>query len=1075
MTPEELLEHQAFVRNVARSLVSDQNSVADITQQAWLAALEHPPASRSALRGWLRNVTRNFALRLLRGEARRAARERAAAIPEGIPSTEEIVALEESRRHVVEAVLGLAEPYRSAILLRYYHDLPAVEVALRLDVPIETTRSRIKRGLARLRQQLDGEFGDRTAWILALAPLAGVKVAVSASVATAGAATGVGAGLAGGFVMATKLTIGIVAILLIGAMLVVWHTLYEEYEPSREQQISARAVSIETTASGATSAASDADVFEEAARLRTPLHAAAQIFGVVLDSGTSRPLDDASVLLRSSDAGSETLRTKTDAAGRFCIDVSARSGSTWLVVRCRGYWEQVSKIVLSNEMPREERSILLEPQWRLEGMVVDSQDHPVPGARVTAVRLHSFTDRSRTGRERTEWTAIAGADGRFVLSSTSGPGDLGSLLPEYVRGDKGGEVSTWQECIASQYLLIRLGIGRILRGRVVWSLDDSPVVNASVRGLEESTIHLRSLNTAKPDRTGAFSLHGVPIHDLDVGIFFGSSARPDRTISAPQGVEDLGTIHLDGPTTIDVYVVDSLSAEPLQGAAVNSRVRTDASGRARLAGQHANSKVRIFCRCDGYLIDRGRDRICLTGKAGTTSEILVRMDRDPTWQEEGGRRLWGGYVRDERGAPIAAAAVYVSFDGSASLPAPGSDKVLNNRILFSRTSSRTGFGSTFLTDDTGRFEDRIPLIPGVHTYKSIGVIHRDYAPLWISCPELNGDVTAAPTLVLKDIQAWIPGLVTTESGEPLSGCIITCNVIMDPMFTTFIDERVSDRTGRFWIPYMPGTTLSGFVERTGYGPAHFKNSADEFYAGGTGELRVALEEPVPPAVEKSEPPRHPLNVRCLSSDGRPVKGVEVTAFAQQGNNISFDRGVGGPLDYTRGFTDADGRVRVESDSASVVPVRLALFREPRSISRSRIYYESVTQMQPGPQEWIATIRAGQVVEALVVFPKGRAPDSLDINELPTGSLVKLAGEGSRRRISLLKGLKTDDEQWYTVRKVTSWGRNLSAMAVSRYIPCGRYRLVVKVRGFQDYTFEPIEVTDADEVLPLIVNLVPADR
>lgn len=47
--------------------------------------------------------------------------------------------------------------------------------------------------------------------------------------------------------------------------------------------------------------------------------------------------------------------------------------------------------------------------------------------------------------------------------------------------------------------------------------------------------------------------------------------------------------------------------------------------------------------------------------------------------------------------------------------------------------------------------------------------------------------------------------------------------------------------------------------------------------------------------------------------------------------------------------------------------------------------------------------------------------------------------------------------------------------MSRYIPRGIYRLVVKVPGFADHTSEPIEVVDLDDVLPLIVELVPENR
>jgi len=207
---------------------------------------------------------------------------------------------------------------------------------------------------------------------------------------------------------------------------------------------------------------------------------------------------------------------------------------------------------------------------------------------------------------------------------------------------------------------------------------------------------------------------------------------------------------------------------------------TDSEGRARIGGLPRHSKVSIRCRCDGYLVHGDRDRVCLTREAGTTAEIEVRLRKNPTWQEEGELRPWGGYVRDKRGMPVEGAVVRVGFRGSASLPSPGGDKLLQNRILFSGRSSRTGFNSIFETDKSGRFQGMIPLIPGVHTIESLWVIHPDHPPLSISGDEFTGDVTEDLTLVLEDISAWIPGLVLTERGEPLGGCLIDCRVTVNP-------------------------------------------------------------------------------------------------------------------------------------------------------------------------------------------------------------------------------------------------------------------------------------------------------
>lgn len=81
------------------------------------------------------------------------------------------MAAEETRRDVVDAVLGLDEPYRTAILLRYYDGLPPRRIADRLGVPSATLRSHLHRGLQQLRARLDHKHGSRSAWASALLPI----------------------------------------------------------------------------------------------------------------------------------------------------------------------------------------------------------------------------------------------------------------------------------------------------------------------------------------------------------------------------------------------------------------------------------------------------------------------------------------------------------------------------------------------------------------------------------------------------------------------------------------------------------------------------------------------------------------------------------------------------------------------------------------------------------------------------------------------------------------------------------------------------------------------------------------
>jgi RNA polymerase sigma-70 factor (ECF subfamily) len=183
MREEELLAHGDFIKRLARRLVPDEFWASDVAQQTFAAALEFPPPEEKPLGPWLAVVTRNFARKLFIRESMRKAKERRAAPKEQMPSTDSVVEREEIRRKVVNAVLGLDEPYRSTLLLRFYEELQPREVARRMDAPVETVRTRVKRGLEQLRGKLDHLYGDRSQWCLALAPFTAMKASLKTAAA----------------------------------------------------------------------------------------------------------------------------------------------------------------------------------------------------------------------------------------------------------------------------------------------------------------------------------------------------------------------------------------------------------------------------------------------------------------------------------------------------------------------------------------------------------------------------------------------------------------------------------------------------------------------------------------------------------------------------------------------------------------------------------------------------------------------------------------------------------------------------------------------------------------------------
>ena len=199
---EDLTEHTRFVRAVALSaLGGDDALVDDVVQDTWVAALETRSRPRS-VRAWLAGVTRRRAARSVLREAAIRRRERRAARPERAPDADAAKARVEAGVRVARAVLTLDEHYRTPIVMRFGDGLPPREIAEQLGVPVETVRTRIRRGLERLRAEVAPD-----ARLVVLPLLAAPGPLLSA------ASTAV---IGGGAVMGKKIAVASAAVVLLG-------------------------------------------------------------------------------------------------------------------------------------------------------------------------------------------------------------------------------------------------------------------------------------------------------------------------------------------------------------------------------------------------------------------------------------------------------------------------------------------------------------------------------------------------------------------------------------------------------------------------------------------------------------------------------------------------------------------------------------------------------------------------------------------------------------------------------------------------------------------------------------------
>lgn len=171
ISAEALLAEAGFLRRLARGLVADEHTAADLAQETMLVALERPPRGGS-LRAWLATVAANLARNARRGRERSDRRERAVARPERLEGELPLERLE-LQRGLFELVLALPAEQRTVVYLRFYEELGPAAIAERLGVPPKTVKSRLTRALAALRERLDARSGgDRRVWMAVLVPLA---------------------------------------------------------------------------------------------------------------------------------------------------------------------------------------------------------------------------------------------------------------------------------------------------------------------------------------------------------------------------------------------------------------------------------------------------------------------------------------------------------------------------------------------------------------------------------------------------------------------------------------------------------------------------------------------------------------------------------------------------------------------------------------------------------------------------------------------------------------------------------------------------------------------------------------
>lgn len=155
--------HHRGVYGAAYRILGNAAQAQDVCQDVFLRVWRNPgkyDARRGELGSYLRLMARSRALDLWReGQAAGRASDRLkVVVAMDEPRIEErpshMAEREGDRRVVREALKNLPEAQREAVVLAYWGGLTADEIARRSGVPLGTAKSRIRLGLAKLREEI---------------------------------------------------------------------------------------------------------------------------------------------------------------------------------------------------------------------------------------------------------------------------------------------------------------------------------------------------------------------------------------------------------------------------------------------------------------------------------------------------------------------------------------------------------------------------------------------------------------------------------------------------------------------------------------------------------------------------------------------------------------------------------------------------------------------------------------------------------------------------------------------------------------------------------------------------------
>jgi RNA polymerase sigma-70 factor, ECF subfamily len=156
--------HSTLMFSVACKILNDTNEAEDVLQEAfmqiWEKAAKFDPKLGKAS-SWAAILVRNKAIDRIRASQRRtrlaeeAGAEQASTAKVDDTANEAVYGHEKANM-IQSAIVELPSEQRQAIELAYFSGLTQDEISKKLNQPLGTIKARIRRGLLKLRDQLEG-------------------------------------------------------------------------------------------------------------------------------------------------------------------------------------------------------------------------------------------------------------------------------------------------------------------------------------------------------------------------------------------------------------------------------------------------------------------------------------------------------------------------------------------------------------------------------------------------------------------------------------------------------------------------------------------------------------------------------------------------------------------------------------------------------------------------------------------------------------------------------------------------------------------------------------------------------